>query len=52
MENHIILKGLKKKQETIKRKWVEELPSVLWSYKTTLQNEVEVMILVELGIGK
>ncbi|XP_076948645.1 uncharacterized protein LOC143620982 [Bidens hawaiensis] len=33
--NKIITNNLKKKLGTKKRKWVEELPFVLWTYRTT-----------------
>lgn len=33
--NKTILDGLKKRLEKAKRKWAEELPSVLWAYRTT-----------------
>jgi hypothetical protein len=33
--NKIILNGIKRKLEEAKGKWVEELPSVLWTHKTT-----------------
>uniref|UniRef100_A0A2N9I3H5 Uncharacterized protein n=1 Tax=Fagus sylvatica TaxID=28930 RepID=A0A2N9I3H5_FAGSY len=33
--NKIILNGIKRKLEEAKGKWVEELPSVLWTHRTT-----------------
>ena len=33
--NKVIVNGLKKKLDDAKGKWVEELPHVLWTYKTT-----------------
>ncbi|XP_038708603.1 uncharacterized protein LOC120003660 [Tripterygium wilfordii] len=33
--NKIILNGIKKRLESSKGRWVEELPSVLWAYRTT-----------------
>ncbi|XP_043717770.1 uncharacterized protein LOC122665684 [Telopea speciosissima] len=33
--NKILLDGIKKKLETAKGLWVEELPSTLWAYRTT-----------------
>ena len=33
--NKVILSGLKKRLDDAKGKWVEELPHVLWTYKTT-----------------
>lgn len=35
MTNKAIVDGLKKRLEGAKGKWVEELPNVLWAYKTT-----------------
>ena len=34
--NKILLTALKKRLEKAKEKWVEELPGVLWAYRTTL----------------
>ncbi|XP_043694167.1 uncharacterized protein LOC122644858 [Telopea speciosissima] len=34
-KNKILLDGIKKKLETAKGFWVEELPSILWAYRTT-----------------
>lgn len=36
----MILSTLKKRLEKAKRKWVEELPGVLWAYKTTIQASI------------
>ena len=33
--NKVILSGLKKRLNDAKGKWVEELPHVLWTYRTT-----------------
>ena len=33
--NKVIVSGLKKKLDDAKGKWVEELPHVLWTYRTT-----------------
>ena len=33
--NKVIVTGLKKRLDDVKRKWVEELPHVLWTYRTT-----------------
>ena len=33
--NKVIVSGLKKRLDHAKRKWVEELPHVLWTYRTT-----------------
>ncbi|RDX88248.1 hypothetical protein CR513_30186, partial [Mucuna pruriens] len=33
--NKVILKGLRRRLEEAKGRWVEELPQVLWSYHTT-----------------
>ena len=33
--NKVIVNGLKKKLDDTKRKWEEELPHVLWTYRTT-----------------
>ena len=35
ISNKVILDGLKKRLDKSKEKWVEELPSVLWAYRTT-----------------
>lgn len=32
--------GLKKRLEKVKGKWVEELPYVLWAYRTTLRRSI------------
>ncbi|XP_075666061.1 uncharacterized protein LOC142635889 [Castanea sativa] len=34
--NKVILAGLKKRLDDAKGRWVEELPYVLWTYRTTL----------------
>ena len=33
--NKVILDGIKKRLEKAKGKWVEELPQVLWAFRTT-----------------
>ena len=33
--NKVIVNGLKKRLDDVKRRWVEELPHVLWTYQTT-----------------
>ena len=33
--NKVIVNGLKKRLDKVKRKWVEELPHVLWAYRKT-----------------
>ncbi|XP_065631241.1 uncharacterized protein LOC136068256 [Quercus suber] len=35
--NKVIVNGLKKRLDDAKGKWVEELPHVLWAYRTTLR---------------
>ena len=35
--NKTIVNGLKKRLEGTKGKWAEELPNVLWAYRTTLR---------------
>ncbi|XP_074352202.1 uncharacterized protein LOC141691376 [Apium graveolens] len=35
VSNRIILQGLKKRVDELPRRWVDELPNVLWSYRTT-----------------
>ena len=35
--NKVIAGGLKKRLDDAKGKWVEELPHVLWTYRTTLR---------------
>ena len=35
--NKVIVNGLKKRLDDAKGKWVEELPHVLWTYRTTLR---------------
>jgi hypothetical protein len=37
VSNKIILNGIKKKLEEAKRKWVEELSSVLWTHRTMVR---------------
>ncbi|XP_072071610.1 uncharacterized protein [Arachis hypogaea] len=58
--NKVILKGLKKRLEGKKGSWADELASVLWSYRTSLQSStgetpfrltygVDAVIPVEIG---
>ena len=58
--NNVIVNGLKKRLNDAKRKWVEELSHVLWTYRTTpckstrethfsLTYGVEAVILLETG---
>ena len=55
--NKIIKFNLKTKLEECKRLWADELPKVLWAYRTTstgetpfsLAYEVEAMIPIEVG---
>uniref|UniRef100_A0A2N9GLJ3 Uncharacterized protein n=1 Tax=Fagus sylvatica TaxID=28930 RepID=A0A2N9GLJ3_FAGSY len=37
VSNKVILNGIKRKLEAAKGKWVEELPSILWTYRTTVR---------------
>ena len=39
--NKVILSGLKKRLDDAKGKWVEELPHVLWTYRTTPRRSIE-----------
>uniref|UniRef100_A0A2N9FQQ7 Uncharacterized protein n=1 Tax=Fagus sylvatica TaxID=28930 RepID=A0A2N9FQQ7_FAGSY len=61
VSNKVILSGIKRKLEAAKGKWVEELPSILWTYRTTVRkstNEtpfalafgVEAVIPLEIGM--
>ena len=38
--NKVIVSGLKKRLDDAKGKWVEELPHVLWTYKTTPRRSI------------
>ena len=38
--NKVIVSGLKKRLDDAKGKWVEELPHVLWMYRTTLHRSI------------
>ena len=38
--NKVILNGLKKRLDDTKEKWVEELPHVLWTYRTTPRKSI------------
>ena len=35
ISNKVVLDGLKKRLDRAKGRWAEELPSVLWAYRTT-----------------
>ena len=59
--NKTILNGLKKKSDGVKGRWAEELPNVLWAYRTTprwstretpfyLTYGVEAVILAEINL--
>jgi hypothetical protein len=61
VSNKMILDGIKKRLEEAKGKWVEELPSVLWTHRTThkrstgetpfaLAYGVEAVIPLEIGL--
>uniref|UniRef100_A0A2N9F9V4 Reverse transcriptase domain-containing protein n=1 Tax=Fagus sylvatica TaxID=28930 RepID=A0A2N9F9V4_FAGSY len=61
VSNKVILSGIKRKLELAKEKWVEELPSVLWTHKTTVRKStretpfalafgVEAVIPLEVGM--
>ena len=39
--NKVIVNGLKKRLDDAKGKWVEELPHVLWTYRTTPRKSTE-----------
>ncbi|XP_065629196.1 uncharacterized protein LOC112040990 [Quercus suber] len=38
--NKVIVSGLKKRLDDVKGKWVEELPHVLWAYRTTPRRSI------------
>ena len=38
--NKVIVNGLKKRLDDAKGKWVEELPHVLWTYRTTPRRSI------------
>ena len=38
--NKVIVNGLKKRLDDANGKWVEELPHVLWTYRTTPQRSI------------
>ena len=38
--NKVIMNGLKKRLDDAKGKWVEELPHVLWTYRTTPRKSI------------
>ncbi|XP_022144032.1 uncharacterized protein LOC111013824 [Momordica charantia] len=59
--NKIIKQGLKMRLDSRKRRWAEELPEVLWSYRTTLRESTsetlfslafgsEAVVPVEIGV--
>uniref|UniRef100_A0A2N9G140 Uncharacterized protein n=1 Tax=Fagus sylvatica TaxID=28930 RepID=A0A2N9G140_FAGSY len=61
ISNKVILNGIKRKLEAAKGKWVEELPSILWTYRTTVRKStsetpfalafgVEAIIPLEIGM--
>ncbi len=61
VSNKVILSGIKRKLEAEKGKWVEELPSVLWTHRTTVRKStgempfalafgVEAVIPLEVGM--
>ena len=39
--NKVIANGLKKRLDDAKRRWIEELPHVLWTYQTTPKRSTE-----------
>ena len=39
--NKVIVSGLKKRLDDAKGRWVEELPHVLWAYRTTPRRSTE-----------
>ena len=60
--NKKIKHNLKTKLENLKGRWVDDLPKMLWAYKTTARSKTgetsfslayryEPMVLVELGAG-
>ena len=62
MTNRTLLKIIKTKLDHAKGAWPEELPSVLWAYRTTartptretpfsLTYDIEAVILVEVGVA-
>uniref|UniRef100_A0A2N9GJR4 RNase H type-1 domain-containing protein n=1 Tax=Fagus sylvatica TaxID=28930 RepID=A0A2N9GJR4_FAGSY len=62
VSNKIILNGIKRKLEAVKGKWVEELPSVLWTHRTIIRKStgktpfalafgVEAVIPLEVGMS-
>ena len=40
--NQTLLTALKKRLDSAKRKWVEELPGVLWAYRTTAWKPIDI----------
>ena len=38
--NKVIVNGLKKRLDDAKEKWVEELPHVFWTYRTTPRRSI------------
>lgn len=38
--NKVIVDGLKKRLDEAKGKWMDELPHVLWAYRTTLRRSM------------
>ena len=60
--NKVIVSGLKKRLDNAKGRWVEELPHVLWAYRTTLRRSTgetpfsmsygaETILLIETGFS-
>ena len=39
--NRVILRGLRRRLDELRKKWVEELHSVLWGYRTTPQSSTK-----------
>jgi len=37
--NRVLLRGLKRRPEKAKENWSEEIPRILWSYHTTINNK-------------
>jgi hypothetical protein len=40
VSNKVILNGIKRRLEEAKGKWVEELPSVMWTHRTTIRKSI------------
>ena len=63
VSNKVILDGIKKRLEEAKSRWVEELPSVMWTHRTTRRRStgetlfalaygVEAVIPLEVGLPR